>query len=301
MGTIVHVVSGFLGSGKTTLIRHLMDGPLNGRSIAIIENEFGEIGIDGEILRRSGTRVREINSGCICCSLSGDFRIALMEIADEYSPEVIIIEPSGVAKASDIVAVCRSAGSKVTPGKVITVVDSRKYFSQIRNFREFYRDQVMQAGTILLTRTDEAGEKKTLRVIEDIASINPEAHVTRALDDVLGMTMDGMYTQQSVWHEHDNLKSGIGLESYSFETDDRYDEADLRRVLEELVQSDRFGEIVRVKGMLQGSEGFAFKADCTGNEAVVEKVDSVDTGKICFIGKSLRRDRILRLMEDGKS
>jgi G3E family GTPase len=224
-----------------------------------------------------------------------------MEIADEYSPEVIIIEPSGVAKASDIVAVCRSAGSKVTPGSVITVVDSRKYFSQIRNFREFYRDQVMQAGTILLTRTDEAGEDKILRVIDDIASINPEAYITRALDDVLGINMDVMNTQQSISYDHDNQKSGIGLESYSFEINVRYDEDDLRRVLEELVQSDRFGEIVRVKGMLQGLEGFALKADCMGNEAVVEKVDSVDTGKICFIGKSLKRDRILRLMEDRKS
>jgi G3E family GTPase len=151
----------------------------------------------------------------------------------------------------------------------------------------------------LLTRTDEAGEENSIRVIEDIASINPEAYVTTDLDDVLSMTMDGMNTQQTV--SHDNQKLGIGLESYSFETDARYEVDDLRRVLEELVQSDRFGEIVRVKGMLHSLEGFALKADCMGNEAIVEKVDSVDTGKICFIGKSLKRDSILRLMEDGKS
>jgi G3E family GTPase len=303
MGTIVNVVSGFLGAGKTTLIRSLMEGPLKDRRIAIIENEFGEIGIDGEILKSSGIRVREINSGCICCSLSGDFRIALREIADEYSPEVIIIEPSGIAKASDIVEVCRSAGPEITQGSVITVVDARKYFSQIRNFREFYRDQVMQAGIVLLTRTDEAGEEKTIRVIEDISSINPEAHVTTDLDDVLSMAMDGMNTQQTVSQDHDNKGEGltIGLESYCFETNLRYDEDDLSSLLEELVQSDRFGEIIRVKGMLQGLEGFALKADCMGNEAVVEKVDSFDSGKICFIGKGLRRDSILRFMEDGRS
>lgn len=302
METIVHVVSGFLGSGKTTLIRHLMKGPLKDKSIAIIENEFGEIGIDGELLKGSGTRVREINSGCICCSLSGDFRIALREIKDLYSPEVILIEPSGVARASDIVDVCRTSGPGIIPGSVITVIDTRKYFSQIRNFREFYRDQVISAGTILLTRTDEAGQIKTGMVEVDIASINPTADVILALeDDLLEKALGGLYVAPSVSHDEPGTDKGICLESYCFETKASYDKEELLRMLREIVKSDLYGKIVRVKGILQGTEGSSLKADCIENEAMVEMVDSAVTGKICFIGKSLKREKILRFIEEGKS
>ncbi|ETA82564.1 CobW family GTP-binding protein [Youngiibacter fragilis] len=252
MGAVVHVVSGFLGSGKTTLIRHLMEGPFKDKSIAIIENEFGEIGIDGEILKRSGTRVREISSGCICCSLSGDFRIALREIADQYSPEVIIIEPSGVARASDIVDVCKTSGSGIIPGSVITVIDTRKYFSQLRNFRGFYRDQIASAGTVLLTRTGEAGEVRTRLVEVDISSITPGADIISDLEDNL-----------------------------------------LMKALD--------GEIVRVKGILLEKDCNSLKVDCIEDENMVEMIDSADTGEICFIGKYLKRDNILRFMEDGNS
>lgn len=300
METIVHVVSGFLGAGKTTLVRSLIEGQLKGKNIAVIENEFGEIGIDGELLKRSGAKVREINSGCICCSLSGDFRIALTEIADGYSPEAIIIEPSGIAKTSDIVAVCSSAGPKFTLGSVITVVDVRKYFSQIRNFREFYRDQVMQAGIILLTRIFEAGEEKTGRVIEDISSINPGAYVARSLDEISVTSIYGSNAKLPAGNELVNPESGIGVESYSFETNAVYGESELVRILKETVHSGNYGEIVRVKGMLKGLDGFDIKADCIGNEVIVEMTDTVLSGRICFIGKGLKRDGIFRLMEVRK-
>jgi G3E family GTPase len=303
MGAKVHVVSGFLGSGKTTLIRHLMEGPLKDISIAIIENEFGEIGIDGEILKGSGTRVREINSGCICCSLSGDFRVALREIADQYSPDVIIIEPSGIARASDIVEVCRTSGSGIKQGGVITVIDTRKYFSQIRNFREFYRDQVISAGTILLTRTSEAGEIKTGMVEADIASINPAVKVIFSFEDGLLMrALDGFTVAQSVSH-HDRSGTGkeTGLESYCLETKARYGQDELLKRLEEIVKSDIYGKIVRVKGILMETDGSHLKADCIENEAMIEVVDYSGAGKICFIGESLKRDTILRFMEEGKA
>lgn len=303
MGAKVHVVSGFLGSGKTTLIRHLMEGPLKDKSIAIIENEFGEIGIDGEILKGSGTRVREINSGCICCSLSGDFRMALREIADQYSPDVIIIEPSGIARASDIVEVCRTSGPRIKPGGVITVIDTRKYFSQIRNFRDFYRDHVISADTILLTRTSEAGEIKTGMVEADIASINPAAEVIFSLeDDLLKRALDGFSIAQSVSH-HDISGTGreTAFESYCLELKASYGKDELLKILGEIVKSDIYGKIVRVKGILHGTDGRYLKADCIENEAMVEVVDYSGTGKICFIGESLKRDSILRFMEEGKA
>ncbi len=151
----IDIVSGFLGAGKTTLIKKLLSEALKGTSTVLIENEFGEIGVDGGFLKDAGVEIREMNSGCICCSLVGDFTESLKEVIEKYNPERILIEPSGVGKLSDVQsAVLRACeDSKVEPGSSVAVVDASKCKVYMKNFGEFFIDQVEHAGTIILSRT----------------------------------------------------------------------------------------------------------------------------------------------------
>ena len=173
------IISGFLGAGKTTLIKKLLSGPLAGQQTVLIENEFGEIGIDGGFLKEAGIEIREMNSGCICCSLVGDFGTALKEVADTYHPDRIIIEPSGVGKLSDVIGaiqdVSEEAGIEVN--SAVAVVDVTKCKIYLKNFGEFYTDQIKAAGTIILTRMDlpKATKEKADEAIALLKGINPDA------------------------------------------------------------------------------------------------------------------------------
>ena len=177
----IDVVSGFLGAGKTTLIKKLLAGPLAGQQIVLIENEFGEIGIDGGFLKEAGIEIREMNSGCICCSLVGDFGTALKEVAETYHPDRVIIEPSGVGKLSDVIGavkdVAEAAGMEVN--SATAVVDVTKCKIYLKNFGEFYKDQIDAAGTIILTRTDlaKATKEKVDEAVGLIRGINEKATV----------------------------------------------------------------------------------------------------------------------------
>ena len=156
MNTKIDIISGFLGAGKTTLIKKLLDEAFHGEKIVLIENEFGEIGIDGGFLKDAGVEITEMNSGCICCSLVGDFGTALGQVLDQYSPDRIIIEPSGVGKLSDVVAAVervRDAGSPLELNSFVTVVDALKCRVYMKNFGEFFNNQVEHACAILLSRT----------------------------------------------------------------------------------------------------------------------------------------------------
>ena len=150
----VDIVSGFLGAGKTTLITKLLSGLDKNEKIAIIENEFGEIGIDGAFLKNSGIEIKEINSGCICCSLVGNFADSLKELVEKYSPNRIIIEPSGVGKLSDVVKAINGAGIDVKVNIVYTVVDGGKCKMYYKNFGEFYLDQIKEASVIVISKTE---------------------------------------------------------------------------------------------------------------------------------------------------
>ena len=156
--TRIDIISGFLGAGKTTLIKKLLGDALKGQQVVLIENEFGEIGIDGGFLKDAGIEIREMNSGCICCSLVGDFGAALKDVITKYHPDRIIIEPSGVGKLSDVIkavdGVEKEAG--VALNSATTVVDVMKCKMYLRNFGEFFENQVKSAGTIILSRTDKA-------------------------------------------------------------------------------------------------------------------------------------------------
>ncbi len=160
--TKIDIFSGFLGAGKTTLIKKLLKEALAGSQVVLIENEFGEIGIDGGFLKESGIEIKEMNSGCICCSLVGDFGTSLKEVMDKYHPERILIEPSGVGKLSDVIRAVQNVdmGEEVTLNSAVAVVDASKCRLYIKNFGEFFINQIEHAGTIILSRTDVASQAK---------------------------------------------------------------------------------------------------------------------------------------------
>ena len=177
--TKIDIVSGFLGAGKTTLIKKLLKDALAGTRVVLIENEFGEIGIDGGFLKESGIEIREMNSGCICCSLVGDFGTSLREVMKQYAPERILIEPSGVGKLSDVMKAVQDAaeGSEMELNSAVAVVDASKCKLYIKNFGEFFVNQVEYAGTIILTRTDKVSDEKIAECVELLRQHNPKATI----------------------------------------------------------------------------------------------------------------------------
>lgn len=187
--TQIDVISGFLGAGKTTLIKKLLSEALQGTKVVLIENEFGEIGVDGGFLKDSGIEIREMNSGCICCSLVGDFRTSLAEVIEKYAPERILIEPSGVGKLSDVQRAVLEASEQagVEPGSSVAVVDASKCKIYMKNFGEFFIDQIEHAGTIILSRTQNMDEAKLEKVVAMIREHNADAKiVTTPWDELTG-------------------------------------------------------------------------------------------------------------------
>lgn len=187
--TKIDVVSGFLGAGKTTLIKKLLKEALDGNKTVLIENEFGEIGIDGGFLKEAGIEIKEMNSGCICCSLVGDFGTSLKEVISTYAPERILIEPSGVGKLSDVLkAVENVAGDlDVEINSAVAVVDASKCKMYMKNFGEFFSNQIEYAGTIILSRTDKVDQAKLNACVEMIREHNDKATIiTTPLDQLDG-------------------------------------------------------------------------------------------------------------------
>ncbi|OUO28745.1 CobW family GTP-binding protein [Eubacterium sp. An3] len=187
--TKIDIISGFLGAGKTTLIKKLIAEALQGQKVVLIENEFGEIGIDGGFLKESGIQINEMNSGCICCSLVGDFNAALKDVLSQYEPDRIIIEPSGVGKLSDVIKAVQKVvdGENVVLDSYITVADVKRAKMYLKNFGEFYKNQVQYASTIILSRTQDVKEDKLEKTIELIRTLNDRSPiVTTPWEDITG-------------------------------------------------------------------------------------------------------------------
>ena len=207
--TKTDIFSGFLGAGKTTLIRKLIAEGYKGEKLVLIENEFGDIAIDGSFLKDAGIEITEMNSGCICCTLVGDFRKALQQVVEEYAPDRIIIEPSGVGKLSDV-AKAVEAVDGIEIGAKVTVVDANKCKMYMRNFGEFFNDQVQNADLIVLSRTSTADEAKTIAAVEMLRTLNPTCGmITTPWDSVSGeqiltaMNENGLKrAMEELAHEH---------------------------------------------------------------------------------------------------
>ena len=187
--TKIDIISGFLGAGKTTFIKKLLQEAIKGEQVVLIENEFGQIGIDGGFLKDSGIEIREMNSGCICCSLVGDFGKSLEEVLTKYKPERVIIEPSGVGKLSDVMNAVRDVAKNldVKLNSAVTIVDATKCKMYMKNFGEFFNNQIENAGTIVMSRTDVADSKKVLADVELLREHNKDASiVTTPIDQLTG-------------------------------------------------------------------------------------------------------------------
>lgn len=206
--TKIDIFSGFLGAGKTTLIKKLLKEALDGSRTVLIENEFGEIGIDGGFLKESGIEIKEMNSGCICCSLVGDFGTSLKEVIETYAPERILIEPSGVGKLSDVLRAVENVAADldVQVNSAVAVVDAAKARMYIKNFGEFFINQIAYAGTILLTRTDKVDGERLKQCVELVREHNEKAVIiTTPLADLDGKavleTIEGSDTLEDMMKE----------------------------------------------------------------------------------------------------
>ena len=384
--TKIDIISGFLGAGKTTFIKKLLKEAIAGEKVVLIENEFGEIGIDGGFLKDSGIEIREMNSGCICCSLVGDFGRSLNEVLTKYTPDRVIIEPSGVGKLSDVMkAVCDVAGEiDVVLNGSVTVVDAQKCKMYMKNFGEFFNNQIESAGTIVLSRTDVADADKVAQCVEMIREKNPKAAiVTTPIDKLTGEQLlaiiekptddmaeklleevkeghhhhhdddeecccghhhhhhddDDDEDEHEHHHDHDDDEEcGCGHHHHHHDDDDDEDEHEhhhhdgecgcghhhhhhhdhdadevftswgletnrtitkekLESLLQELAHSEKYGQVLRAKGMLPDADGTWYYFDLVPEETEVRTGAPIYTGKVCVIGSNLKEDELKAAFE----
>ena len=394
--TKIDVVSGFLGAGKTTFIKRLVEGNKDKGKTIIIENEFGEIGIDGGFLKNSGIEIKEMNSGCICCSLAGDFEASLRELLSTYEPNRVIIEPSGVGKLSDVLKAVSDVEKDlpVESNSAVTVVDVKKCKMYMKNFGEFFNNQIQFANTIILSRTDLVDNTKIEEAVALIKNVNPDATiVTTPLDklsnekieellsspiDLKAELLDELAREHEHHHEHDHHHDhdhhhehdedcgchehehhhehdehcgchdhdhehhhehdhnhehdehcgchdhdhehhhdhehdhehhhdhcGCGHDHHDHHhADDVFDswgmeqvpaisEEKLKSVLDSFADEERFGVVLRAKGMLKDANSDDwFYFDLVPGESYIRRGDAEYTGKVCVIGAGLKTEEI---------
>lgn len=385
--TKIDIISGFLGAGKTSFIRKLLSEALKGEKVVLIENEFGEIGIDGGFLKDSGIEIREMNQGCICCSLVGDFESSLREVAEKFKPDRIIIEPSGVGKLSDIIGAVKSASKnmEVELHAAVTIVDAKKAKLYSKNFGEFFDNQIRYAAAVVLSRTDIAPEDKIQEAVEIVRERNPKAVlVTTPLDKLDGGRLmeliskpDDMeeellreamervreheerhregeeHDHRDCHHHHhgedseaceeghshhegeccahhhhheEDAENGQGSEdglrvhrhhhhhhhgeehdadeiftSWGLETAKAYDRAWLEALLSDMAESEKFGNVIRAKGMLPAPDGSWLYFDLVPGQTEIREGAPEYTGKVVVIGEKLKEELLEKSFREAGS
>ena len=367
--TRIDIFSGFLGSGKTTLIKKLLEEAYSGEKIVLIENEFGEIGIDGGFLAEAGVQINEMNSGCICCSLVGDFAAALQKVINEFAPDRILIEPSGVGKLSDVIKAVQGAD---TQGAVLngftTVVDAKKCKMHMKNFGEFFNDQVENAACIVLSHTQSISDEKIRECVELLKAHNDTAViVTTPWDQLSGAQLLEAMERKSTLeaelkrleeqahehlhehehhhhdgecchheHEHEHHHDGECCHhehehhhhdgecchhdhehhhheydehgncscghhhhhadevfvSFGAETVKKFNAETLKSVLESFTDSEKYGMVLRAKGIVEGDDGKWIHFDYIPGEPDVRFGGAGVIGRLCVIGSGLNKDAI---------
>ena len=333
--TKIDIISGFLGAGKTTLIKKLLAEAFTGEQVVLIENEFGEIGIDGGFLKESGIEIREMNSGCICCSLVGDFGKSLREVVDTYHPDRILIEPSGVGKLSDVIKAVQDVQEDIDAqlNSFSTVVDVTKCRIYRKNFGEFFSNQIEYAGAVILSRTDKAKPEKTEESVALLRELNPRApfittpiaqlsgqkiletmEESKSLEDEL---MDEMTCPEcghphekgeccghdcSHHHGHGHHHDHAGhhhaddvFTSWGHETIHTYTKEQITDMLKKLEDETEFGNVLRAKGMVAGADGEWIYFDMVPGESEVRSGAPEYTGRICVIGAGLNESGLSEL------
>ena len=375
--TRIDIFSGFLGAGKTTLSRKLIAEGYQNEKLVLIENEFGEIAIDGGFLQDAGVQITEMNSGCICCTLVGDFTKALKQVINDYAPDRILIEPSGVGKLSDVAAaVERVEGAHI--GSMVTVVDAGKAKMYARNFGEFFNDQVANADLIVMSRTDTAKPEKTLEATEILKALNDKAglittpweqlsgaQILAAMDENgLKAELEAMEHEHHHHHHHDEVECDDPecechhhhhdddddddehehhhhhhhhedgeecddpecechhhhgddddehehhhhhhhhhadeiFQSWGMETPKKFSEEELRGILAKLEDADRFGAVLRAKGIVDASDGEWIYFDYVPGEIDLRRGAAAVTGRFCVIGSHINESALKELFHIG--
>ena len=370
----VDIFSGFLGAGKTTLIKKLIEEAYKGEKVVLIENEFGEIGIDGGFLKDAGVEINEMNSGCICCSLVGDFGKALEKVIAEFHPDRILIEPSGVGKLSDIIQAVEDLDlEEVKLNGFTTIVDAKKVKIYMKNFGEFYNNQVEHASSIILSHTKGMEDEKIEKVVELLREHNPNATIITTDWDALSgaQILAAMEKRDTIeealhhleeehehdhhhehehdhhhehehhrhhdhehdeecccghdhHHEHDHDEhehhhhdhdhdhdehcccghnheghhhADDVFESVGIETPKKFTKEKIEKALEALEDKDKYGFILRAKGIVEAEDGQWIHFDYVPGEPDVRTGAAGVTGRICVIGSEIDRDKILKLFE----
>ncbi len=364
--TKIDIFSGFLGAGKTTLIKKLIQEGYKNEQLVLIENEFGEIGIDGGFLKEAGIQINEMNSGCICCSLVGDFREALQKVLDQYHPDRIIIEPSGVGKLSDVINAVKAVQTDdVRLNSFITVADASKCKIYMKNFGEFYNNQIENASTIILSRTQNVSDEKLDAVLTLIKEHNTKATiVTTPWDELTGeqilsategkalLTVEdvhaehdedcdcgchdhehehhhhhdhdehdhdhehhhhhhdedehehhhhhehgedcdcGCHDHDHEHHHHHHHHADEVFTSWGKETAKKFTMDEIKHILAELDNNEKYGIILRAKGIVPSADGQWIHYDYVPGEADVRNGTADYTGRICVIGSKLNEDEL---------
>ena len=324
--TKIDIVSGFLGAGKTTLIKKLLAEAFPGEKLVLIENEFGEISIDGGFLKDSGVQISEMSSGCICCSLVGDFNKALKDVHEQFHPDRILIEPSGVGKLSDVIVAVENTVKDVPDMKLnsfVTVADATKVKIYMKNFGEFYNNQIESAGTIILSRTQRLSQEKLEAAVALLREKNPNAAIlTTPWDQLDGMTIlsaiekvslaDELLAHMRAEHEADEAEHehehhhhhhhhhGHDADevfiSWGEETHKKFTKAEIERILKALEDADAYGIVLRAKGYVANAEGEKWiHFDYVPGEPDIRDGGAMVTGRICVIGSKLNEEAVSKL------
>ncbi len=324
--TKITIISGFLGAGKTTLIKKLIPTAYKGEKLVLIENEFGEIGIDGG-LKEAGIQITEMNSGCICCSLVGDFGTAMEQVLAQYAPDRIVIEPSGVGKLSDVIRAVQRLNAPVELAGFVTVADAAKCRVYMKNFGEFYNNQIEHASAILLSRTQNLPEEKLQAAVALLRAHNEKAPiVTTPWDELSGeQLLDAMEQKNSLMaaltalaeqaahehehehhhgHEHEHHHEGHHhadevFTSWGMESPRKFTEAEIAFCLNAL-DSGSYGSVLRAKGIVPAPDGTWLHFDYVPGEQEIRTGAADYTGRLCVIGAQLN-ESALRALFGGEA
>ena len=316
MKATVDIFSGFLGAGKTMLIKKLLSENAYGKNTVIIENEFGEVGIDGEILRETNINIKEINSGCICCQVSGNFGDAIIEVIKKYEPENIIIEPSGVAKLSEILKILDGIKFQhvLEIRNIFTLIDIQNYDMYLENFKEFYENQIKNANKIVISRTQYCDEKKISKTVASLRNINKKAEViykpwkelnyknffkinnmnsnkkTMKIGKVKSITNKNAQLKKEENHHADDI-----FESYPIDLINDVNLDDLKKKFVYIADENKYGNIIRAKGVVKDQRGVYFQFDYVPNEFKAREIKWSNKKVVSIIGSNLNKRELENL------
>ena len=307
MKTKVDIVSGFLGAGKTTLIKKIITEGYIGENIVVVENEFGKVNIDGKILKNTGVIVKEITAGCICCSLTEDFISSIIKIREMFNPDRIMVEPTGVAKLSEILHICEDK-KFIEVNNVITVIDVKRFELSISYSKEFIDNQIRTTKSIILSKTAGIEERVIQNVINYIKKINNTANIVNLQWD----KVTGKEIIEAVGKRYENVNSRNRLgrvvggriyksnlsrkfDTWEFETNKSFKRERIESIFQRLDNKRCYGKIIRAKGILQEKEGHWLRFDFVPGDITFGEYDKGIIGSVCIIGINLNKDNISKL------